>query len=132
MPQKIHKGGNRVTITEYSISEIDEFGDIQDVDHAETEERAIEKAHAASDWDAVVVEKVVRRHPAREFDRPVSFTTIYTAGNRDALIAGGWIEEKNPAAVELGKLGGKSTSDAKRQASAANGKKGGRPRKQTE
>ena len=37
---------------------------------------------------------------------------------------------KNPAAVALGSLGGKSTSDAKRKASAENGKKGGRPKKQ--
>jgi hypothetical protein len=40
---------------------------------------------------------------------------------------------KNPHAVALGKLGGlvggRSTSPAKRKASAANGRKGGRPRK---
>jgi hypothetical protein len=33
------------------------------------------------------------------------------------------------AAVELGALGGASTSPAKRQASAANGRRGGRPKK---
>lgn len=33
------------------------------------------------------------------------------------------------AAAALGKLGGRSTSDAKRKASAENGKLGGRPRK---
>ena len=38
-----------------------------------------------------------------------------------------WI--KNQAAVALGKLGGSSKSDAKRVASAANGKLGGRPKK---
>jgi hypothetical protein len=36
---------------------------------------------------------------------------------------------KNPAAVALGSLGGKSTSEAKRKASAENGRKGGRPKK---
>ena len=36
---------------------------------------------------------------------------------------------KLPAAVELGRRGGRSTSDAKRKASAENGKRGGRPRK---
>ena len=36
---------------------------------------------------------------------------------------------KNPAAVALGKLGGRSTSDAKREAASLNGKKGGRPKK---
>jgi len=35
---------------------------------------------------------------------------------------------KNPAAVSLGKLGGKSTSEAKQAAARANGKKGGRPK----
>jgi hypothetical protein len=34
-----------------------------------------------------------------------------------------------PAAAELGRLGGKKTSLAKRRAAAANGRKGGRPRK---
>lgn len=36
---------------------------------------------------------------------------------------------KNPAAVKLGTLGGKSTSEAKKAASRANGKKGGKPKK---
>lgn len=44
--------------------------------------------------------------------------------------------EKNPHAVELGRLGGKSRSPAKLAAIAINAKKGGwpkgRPRKQTE
>ncbi len=37
--------------------------------------------------------------------------------------------KKNPAAVALGKLGGRVRSEAKTQAALANGKKGGRPRK---
>jgi hypothetical protein len=36
---------------------------------------------------------------------------------------------KNPAAVALGRKGGKVTSEAKAEAARANGKKGGRPRK---
>jgi hypothetical protein len=36
------------------------------------------------------------------------------------------------AAASLGRLGGKSTSDAKRKASAENGKRGGRPKKTKE
>ena len=38
---------------------------------------------------------------------------------------------KNPAAVALGKLGGSAKSKAKAKASRANGKLGGRPRKQS-
>ncbi len=37
---------------------------------------------------------------------------------------------KRPAAAELGRLGGRQTSTAKRRAAVANGRKGGRPRKQ--
>ena len=36
---------------------------------------------------------------------------------------------KNPAAVALGRKGGKATSDAKAEAARANGAKGGRPKK---
>lgn len=36
--------------------------------------------------------------------------------------------KKNPAAVALGRLGGKVRSEAKAKSSAANGAKGGRPR----
>lgn len=36
---------------------------------------------------------------------------------------------KNPAAVALGRLGGKQTSEAKRRAVRENGKLGGRPKK---
>jgi hypothetical protein len=39
---------------------------------------------------------------------------------------------KNPHAVALGRLGGQQTSEAKQRSSAANGKKGGRPRKSQE
>ena len=37
--------------------------------------------------------------------------------------------QKNRAAVALGRKGGKVTSEAKAAAAKANGKKGGRPRK---
>jgi hypothetical protein len=36
--------------------------------------------------------------------------------------------KKNPAAVALGKLGGRVRSEAKTQAARANGKKGGYPK----
>lgn len=38
-------------------------------------------------------------------------------------------KKKNPAAVALGKLGGKKTSEAKAAAAKLNGKRGGRPKK---
>lgn len=40
-------------------------------------------------------------------------------------------QSKNPAAVALGKLGGKATSEKKASSSRENGKKGGRPKKST-
>jgi hypothetical protein len=39
------------------------------------------------------------------------------------------MKPKNPAAVALGKLGGKARSEAKAKAARENGKRGGRPRK---
>ena len=36
--------------------------------------------------------------------------------------------QKNPHAVELGRLGGKRSTQAKKEAARANGKKGGRPK----
>jgi hypothetical protein len=41
-------------------------------------------------------------------------------------------KRKNPAAVSLGRKGGKATSEAKRRASRENGRKGGRPPKESE
>ena len=38
-------------------------------------------------------------------------------------------KRKNPAAVALGRKGGKARSDVKADAARANGRKGGRPRK---
>ena len=38
-------------------------------------------------------------------------------------------KRKNPAAVSLGRKGGKVTSEAKAEAARKNGRKGGRPRK---
>jgi hypothetical protein len=40
------------------------------------------------------------------------------------------VKEMGAAAAAIGRLGGQSTTPAKRRASAANGRKGGRPRKQ--
>lgn len=40
-----------------------------------------------------------------------------------------WLVEWERPAVTLGRKGGSATSDAKRKASAANGAKGGRPKK---
>ena len=41
----------------------------------------------------------------------------------------GWEVKKNPAAVSLGRRGGKVTSEAKAIAARLNGRKGGRPKK---
>lgn len=42
------------------------------------------------------------------------------------------MSNKNPHAVALGKLGGKKSTEAKKQAARANGQKGGRPKKNHE
>ena len=42
------------------------------------------------------------------------------------------MSEKNPAAVALGKLGGKAKSERKSASCRENGKKGGRPKKKPE
>ena len=42
-----------------------------------------------------------------------------------------WVPQSTPAAAALGRRGGASKSRAKRASSAANGKRGGRPRKST-
>ena len=41
-----------------------------------------------------------------------------------------FMAEKNKAAQQLGRLGGRVTSEAKAKAAKENGKKGGRPKKQ--
>lgn len=47
----------------------------------------------------------------------------------EIVVENSMTKEKNPAAVELGKLGGKKTSEAKKTAARENGKKGGKPKK---
>lgn len=50
--------------------------------------------------------------------------------NYDVMVDGEVIGLPYAPAAELGRMGGQSTSTAKQQASRANGRKGGRPRKQ--
>lgn len=91
MTTKVNKAGDTWTETEYQVREIDECGDAQDVNGFDTKKEALEFAYGASDWDAVVVEKVVKKYPfGRGEDK---YTTIYTAGSKDALAAGGWDKE---------------------------------------
>jgi hypothetical protein len=55
----------------------------------------------------------------------IKFTGKLRIGWTDAII----IQNPNPAAVALGRLGGLSTSPKKSRSSAENGKLGGRPQK---
>lgn len=54
---------------------------------------------------------------------------IASVGNYDVMIDGELTGLPYAPAVELGRKGGRSTSEAKRRASQANGRKGGRPKK---
>ncbi len=78
--------------TEYTVSEIDEYGDVVDVDHFEEKHVAV-AAGRLRDAVAVVVEKVIRRYPAHMFAEHATFKTIETFGSHEALEAGGWLDE---------------------------------------
>lgn len=91
MPTKVWKDGNRCTITEFDVREIDRHGDVQDVNSFETEAEAMRAARGLfGKVPAVVVEKCVRRFPAHRFAKHVEYTTVYTGGDFAALKAGGW------------------------------------------
>jgi hypothetical protein len=94
MPTKIYKDGCRCVITEYSVGQVDESGDMGDVDFFETEKEAVVEAsnQAIAPGQAVVVEKRIHRYPSHLFNEPTSFTVLATFGSRKALMDGGWIE----------------------------------------
>jgi hypothetical protein len=94
MPKKISKNKNRVTITEYQVSEIDIDGEIENVSGSvETKDEAIELAKriVGDDVLAVVVEKVVTRHPMHLYNDPQTYDVIFTIGDQQALLAGDWV-----------------------------------------
>lgn len=91
MPKHVWKDGNRCTITEFDVREIDAEGDVVDVNSYDTETEAVRTAHKRlQEATAVVVEKCVRHFPAHRFAKHVEYTTIYIGGDIAALKAGGW------------------------------------------
>lgn len=94
MPKKISKNQNRITITEYQVSEIDIDGEIDNISGSkETKKEAIELAKriVGDDVLAVVVEKVVTRHPMHLYSDPQTHDVVFTIGDQQALSAGDWV-----------------------------------------
>jgi hypothetical protein len=93
MPTTISKDGNRCTTIEWEVREIDQYGDAQDINHFESFEEAKPFADDLTKRvPAVVIERHVSKRPAHLFGDPDTYSTVWTAGNQDALREGGWIE----------------------------------------
>lgn len=92
MPERVSKDGNRVTITQFEVRELNADGDAIDVSHYETKTEALAAALRLIESGslAVGVEKHVSRHPAHLAAEPDTYTTLAVFGDRDALEAGGW------------------------------------------
>jgi hypothetical protein len=92
MKDRITHGGSAITVTEYEVRDIDEYGDAQDVNHYENKREAIDAAKKAltAGTKAVAVEKHISRRPAFLFAEPDTFTTIAVMGDKSALELWGW------------------------------------------
>lgn len=93
MKSIISHGGAGITTREYEVRELDEHGDVIDVNHYETKREAMALAkrlltHSA----AVVIELHVMKYPAHLFREPSRYTTVATMGSVSALTEGGWLE----------------------------------------
>ena len=77
-----------------------------------------------SESEHQIIANAILRDETREFILNMEETNSYPDTHS-------WLESelKNPAAVALGRLGGSVKSEKKSKSSAANGAKGGRPRK---
>lgn len=90
MNQRISKDGNRVTMTEWEVRTLDQYGDALDVTHWPNEAmaRAYVVTLASSAW---VIEKHTSRRPAHLFANPDVYVTVAKGGDESALRDGGWI-----------------------------------------
>jgi hypothetical protein len=96
----VSKSGNRVTIVEYEVREINPFGECIDVDHYETLAQAktvVERQERFSTIGedavaALVIEKHTSRRPSHLYSEPDTYETELTVGCTKALRAGGWIK----------------------------------------
>lgn len=95
MKDKVTHGGSGLITREYVINDIDQYGDVIDVDHADNLREALKRAEQIQFENngtmAVVVELVTRKYPMFLFVDPVIFKTVKTYGNLDALKEGGWL-----------------------------------------
>lgn len=92
MKDKISHGGSAVTITEYEVRDIDEFGDAQNVDHYSSKVEAMAAAKLLMDTGskAVAVELHVSKRPSFLFKEPTKYTMVAVMGDIAALEAWGW------------------------------------------
>jgi len=91
---KVSKNKNRVKVTEYTISQIDQDGEIVNV--LGCKEKKLEAIDAAKSYVsnkvlAVVVEKVITRYPMHLHNDPRTWDVVFTIGNEAALKRGDWI-----------------------------------------
>jgi hypothetical protein len=93
MPEQVSKDNSRVTITEYDVREIDEYGDCQDVNSYPTLEdakRAVVGIDMTGEIRAAVIEKHISKRPAYLYSNPDTYKTVARYGDKDALEDGGW------------------------------------------
>lgn len=94
MTTKLWKDKNRMTITQYEVREIDEYGDALHVNLFDSESKALDEARKllANGVIAVAIEKHVSKYPAFRFSDPETFTTIAVMGDKAALELWGWTQ----------------------------------------
>lgn len=88
MKSKLTHGGSAIIETEYEVREIDEYGDCINVNHYDNLREARKATANLKCW---VIEKHVRKSPARLFKHPNIYDTITYGGNKRWLNAGCWI-----------------------------------------
>ena len=84
---RISHGGSGITVTEYEVRNLDEFGDAQDVIHFPSKAEALDCAarFVANGASAAVVEKHTSRRPACLFADPDTFAVVAALGNTESL-----------------------------------------------
>lgn len=92
MKDRISHNGSAITVTEYEVRDIDEYGDAQDVNHFDSKCEAMDatRRFMADGVKAVVVQKHISRRPTFLFAEPDTYIFIAAMGDNASLEAGGW------------------------------------------